>query len=220
MNVLFALTVIVAFSPTLITKKIIYGSYLDFGYTESWFWRSPALLKVAFSADHGLFSWTPVLFFAVVGLFAMARYDQALAAYLIAVFAVFLYAMGCYQNWDGLSSFGSRFFVSLTCIFVLGLASFFDCLGRVWRERSAAIVSASATAVLALWNLGLMFQWGTHLVPARGPISWREAAYNQYAVVPREAFQVVKSYLTRRGQLMDQIEREDVRQLKANHNAP
>ena len=36
-----------------------------------------------------------------------------------------------------------------------------------------------------LWNLGLIFQWGTHLIPARGPISFREAAYNQFAVVPR-----------------------------------
>jgi hypothetical protein len=220
MNVLFALTVIVAFSPTLITKKIIYGSYLNFGYTESWFWRSPALLKAAFSGDHGLFSWTPILFLAIIGLFATARYDRVLAAYLIAVFVVFLYAMGCYQNWDGLSSFGNRFFVSLTCIFVLGLASLFDWVGHLWTQRSAAFVSTTATAVLALWNLGLMFQWGTHLIPARGPISWREAAYNQYAVVPREAIQGVRSYLTRRGQLMDQIEREDLRQLKAKHNAP
>jgi hypothetical protein len=215
MNVLFALTVIVAFAPTLVTKKIIYGSYLNFGYTESWFWRSPALLKAAFSTDHGLFSWTPILLLAVVGLVTLVRYDRALAAQLMAVFVVFLYAMGCYQNWDGLSSFGNRFFVSLTSIFVLGLASLFDSLGRVWSERSAAIVSASATGVLALWNLGLMFQWGTHLIPARGPVSWREAAYNQYAVVPGEATHMLKSYLVHRGQMMDQIEQDDVRQLKS-----
>ena len=46
---------------------------------------------------------------------------------------------------------------------------------------------ASLTALLVLWNLGLIFQWGTHLIPARGPISWREVAYNQVAVVPAEA---------------------------------
>ncbi len=131
----------------------------------------------------------------------------------------FVYVIGCYRDWDGLSSFGNRFLISLTPMFVLGLAALLGWLEHIWTERSAMLVSASATAVLALWNLGLIFQWGTHLIPARGPISWREAAYNQYAVVPREAAQVARSYLTRRGQLMDQIEREDVKQLKTNRGA-
>lgn len=214
-NLAFGAVVFVVFTPTLITKKLIYGGYLNLGYRESWYWRSPAFLKVAFSADHGLFSWTPILILAVAGLFLLRRIDRVVATYLIVVFVVFLYAMGCYQNWDGLSSFGNRFFVSLTPMFVLGLAAFFDWLDRIWMERRAVIVSASATAVLALWNLGLIFQWGTHLIPARGPISWREAAYNQYAVVPSEAIHMAKSYLASRRQLMDQIEEEDVRQLKA-----
>jgi hypothetical protein len=123
--------------------------------------------------------------------------------------------MGCYQNWDGLSSFGNRFFVSLTSIFVLGLAALFDWLGQQWSERKAAFASASLITLFGLWNLGLIFQWGTHLIPARGPISWREAAYNQYAVVPGEAAHMVKSYLVHRGPMMDQIEQDDVRQIKS-----
>jgi hypothetical protein len=99
-------------------------------------------------------------------------------------------------------------------MFVLGLAALFDWLGSVWRERHAAIVSATATAVLILGNFGLMFQWGTHLIPARGPISWRDAAYNQMVVVPKEASQMMLNYLTRRKQLMDRIEEQDVRQLQ------
>lgn len=219
-NALFALAAVVTFTPTLVTKKIIYGSYLNFGYTERWLWRSPAAFKVLLSADHGLLSWTPILILALAGLFILRRKDRVLATYLIAIFGVYWYAMGCYQDWDGLSSFGNRFFVSLTPIFVVGLGAFFDWLGRVWTERNASIASATAVAVLGLWNLGLMFQWGTHLIPARGAVSWREASYNQFAVVPGKAIQVAKSYLTRRGELMDQIEREDVRQLKTDHNAP
>ena len=110
-------------------------------------------------------------------------------------------------------------FISLTPIFVLGLAAFFDWLERAWSERRAVIVSSSATAVLILWNLGLIFQWGTHLIPARGPISWRDAAYNQFAVVPVEASQTLKNYLTHRKGLMDQIEQEDVKQLKSDHTS-
>ncbi len=213
-NVIFAALLVTAFLPTLVTKEIIYGSYAKSGYEHLWVWTSPWLFKVCFSADHGLFSWTPIVMAAVVGLFFLRRYDRDLAVYSILVFAVVLYTIGCYQDWDGLSSFGNRFFVSLTPIFVMGLAAFFDWLERAWHEKQAVIVSASATAVLILWNLGLIFQWGMHLIPARGPISWRDAAYNQFAVVPVEATQSLKNYLTRRSQMMDRIEQEDVRQLR------
>ena len=66
-----------------------------------------------------------------------------------------------------------------------------------------------------MWNLGLIFQWGTHLIPARGPISWRDAAYNQVAVVPVEATRTLEAYLTRRKQLMHRIEQQDVDHLKS-----
>jgi hypothetical protein len=214
-NVVFAAMVFALFVPTLVSKKIIYGSYLNFGYRERWFWKSPAFFKASFSADHGLFSWTPILILAVAGLFILRRRERTLAWYLIALFAAYLYAIGCYQNWDGLSSFGNRFFVPLTSVFVLGLAAFFDGLERAWNEQRALIVSFSATVVFILWNLGLIFQWGTHLIPARGPISWRDTAHNQFAVVPAEATQAVKNYLTHRSQMMNRIEQEDVNQLKS-----
>jgi hypothetical protein len=59
-----------------------------------------------------------------------------------------------------------------------------------------------------------MFQWGMHLVPERGPISWRDAAYNQVNVVPEEAVTMLKTYLTGRGALMERIEQRDVKELK------
>ncbi len=213
-NVAFVATLVVAFVPTLVTKKLIYGGYLRLGYREAWYWKSPAFFNVAFSPDHGLFSWTPILILAVVGLWFLRRHDRVLSVHLLAVFVLYLYVMGCYQNWDGLSSFGNRFFVSLTSIFVLGLAALFDWLGQQWSERKAAFASASLITLFGLWNLGLIFQWGTHLIPARGPISWREAAYNQIAVVPAEASQMTLNYLTRRKQMMNQIEEQDVRQLQ------
>ena len=214
-NCVFAVMLLVAFLPTLITKKILYGSYLKFGYTEHWFWRSPAFFKVCFSAEHGLFSWTPILILAVTGLFLLRKYERDAALYSMAVFGAYLYTIGCYEDWHGISSYGSRFFVSLTALFILGLAAFFDAVARIWRERRAAMVAPAVTAAFVLWNLGLIFQWGTHLIPARGPISWRAAAYNQVAVVPVRAASTIKAYLTHRKQLMNVIEETDVKQLKS-----
>jgi hypothetical protein len=213
-NVLFTLVIFAAFLPTLITKRIIYGSFWNFGYTEPWNFMSPALLKVCFSSEHGLFSWTPIIGFAVIGLFLVRRHDRMLSLCGLVAFAMYLYAIGCYANWAGISSFGNRFFVSLTPLFILGLAALFERLAFAWTERSAAVLARSLTGLLIIWNLGLIFQWGVHLIPARGPISWRDAAYNQYAVVPEQINQTLRNYLTRRKQLMNHIEQQDVDHLQ------
>lgn len=215
-NLLFSGSLFVAFLPTLITKKIIFGSYANLGYVERWYWKSPALLKVAFSSEHGLFSWTPIAIFAVVGLVFFAKRDKAFAYYALVVFAVYLYVIGCYQDWSGLASFGNRFFVALVSLFCLGLAAFFDRLASLWNSRLAWFTSIASTAILILWNFGMMYQWGTHLIPARGPISWRDAIYNQFAVVPGQAVRTLEKYFLSRSQLMQHIEDEDIKQLRAH----
>jgi hypothetical protein len=217
-NLIFSGAIFAAFSPTLIAKKIIFGSYTKFGYEHLWAWFPHALLKVCFSADHGLFSWTPILFLSVIGLFFVQRYDRILGAYVVIVFAAFLYVIGCYTDWDGLSSFGNRFFISLTPLFILGLAALFDSFARARNEQRAGVFVTCMTSAFIIWNLGLIFQWGTHLIPARGPISWREASYNQVAVVPERVGRTLKSYLTGRKELMGHIEEEDVKQLKTQQS--
>jgi hypothetical protein len=216
-NLVFLAVLSAVVLPTFVTRWIVYGDPFSTGYVGlgQWNWGSPVLGRVLLSADHGLFSWTPILALACAGLVFLWRRDRWLGGNLLAVALVFYYFIASYPDWDGISSFGNRFFVSLTCIFVLGLAVLFDELARAWQERRAAIMAASATAALILWNLGLVFQWGTHLIPARGAISWREAAYNQVAVVPAKAAQTVNTYLTRRSQLMRRIEGQDEKQLRS-----
>ena len=218
-SILFASATFVVFLPTLIVKKIIYGSYLQFGYGPHWDFTSPAFLKVCFSSEHGLFSWTPVTLLAVIGLVLLRNHDRALSLYSVLGFAAYLYALGCYEDWAGISSFGNRFFVSLTPLFILGLASFFDWIAEALQERRATIVAAVITTALIVWNLGLVFQWGTHLIPARGPISWHDAAYNQVAVVPAQAARTLESYLTARKQMMGRIEQQDLERLKSGQPA-
>ncbi len=217
-NILFAAVLVAAFLPTLVTKHIIYGSYLSSGYQHHWNWNSPAFFKVCFSADHGLFSWNPILILAAAGLACLRKYDRFVSLCSIVVVILFLWVIGCYSDWDGISSFGNRFFVPLASLFVLGLAAFFDWFARAWQERRAAICAATATCILILWNFGLIFQWGMHWIPERGPISWRAAAYNQVTVIPEESASILKSYFTGRRALMNRIEQRDVEQLKAQQS--
>jgi hypothetical protein len=212
----YLLVFLLALLPTFITRAILYGSPFQSGYTpvDQWLWKSPALFGVLFSSDHGMFSWTPILLFAFLGLFLFRRQDKSLALSLIVSFVIFYVVVALHEDWDGLSSFGNRRFITFTPAFILGLTAVLDWAARKWAERRTAILAGALTSAFVLWNLGLIFQWGTHLIPARGPISFRDATYNQFTVVPRQAGHTLKNYFTRRGRLMNRIEQEDVNQLK------
>ncbi|HVB34260.1 MAG TPA: glycosyltransferase family 39 protein [Patescibacteria group bacterium] len=220
-HMLFAAAVVAAFLPTLVTRAVLYGSPFRTGYNEWWNWTAPFRWKVLFSSDHGLLSWTPILALAVVGLFVFWRRERRLGGLFLLVLLAFYYLISCYQYWNGLSSFGNRFFISLTVLFVLGLAALLDGWMRWMRGRAAAWRSACAVvALLALWNLGFVFQWGTHLVPARGPISWRSMVYNQVDVVPREATGQLRRYFLNRSAMMRRIEQQDVKTMEVRPGGP
>jgi hypothetical protein len=201
--------------PTFITKKIIYGNPFETGYPAvwTWNWTSPVLLKVLFSSDHGMFSWTPILIFAVAGLFFLIKRDALLGWGSILTFVFFYYFIASHPDWDGISSFGNRFFVSLTPIFILGLAALISSLAN-WAGKAtrAVAIAAPVIALFIVWNFGFIFQWGTHMVPARGEISWNTMVQNQFEVVPQRLTQSIKAYFSNRRRMMDQIEQEDLKQ--------
>jgi hypothetical protein len=203
--------------PTFVTREIIYGGPFETGYPaiSTWNWASPVLLKVLFSPDHGMFSWTPILIFAVVGLALLFKRDRLLGGGAILTFLAYYYFIASYPDWDGISSFGNRFFVSLTPIFIIGLAallwSISSWLGKT--TRTVAITCA-ILALLIVWNVGFIFQWGTHMVPARGEISWRTMLHNQVTVVPLRASLSLETYFLHRGEMMQRIDKEDIEQQK------
>jgi len=206
--------IVFAFLPTLITRQIIYGRLLDFGYggTDVWKWYAPHLGSVLFSSDHGLLAWTPILIPAAAGLVLFLKRERKFASYLIAAVLSFYYLIAIDPCWDGLSSFGNRKFISLLPFFVIGLAMALSEFASLLKKGKEMAIGASVVAVFVIWNLAFIFQWGTHLVPARGPISWKEMAYNQVVIVPKRAVTDVKAYLENRRGMMKQIEVEDLEQ--------
>lgn len=80
--------------------------------------------------------------------------------------------------------------------------------------RLAHVTQAIAVGILIVWNLAFIFQWGTHMVPARGEISWNGMVHNQFVEVPRRLTQSLEAYFTHRGELMQHIEQEDIQEQK------
>jgi len=216
-HLLFGFMVVVVMIPTFVSRWIVYGGPFETGYVSirDFLWRSPVFFSVLFSSNHGLLSWTPLLALAILGLFLFAfRLPKVGIPFFTAMLAFYLF-ISFYPDWAGISSYGNRFFVSLTPLFVVGLAYLLERVATHFSQtRTALAVSSGMLACFVLWNLGLIYQWGMHLVPARGPISFREATYNQFYVVPGQLTSHLHSYFLRRGELMRQIEQRDIEQLK------
>ena len=215
-NLVYLIVIFISTTPTLLTRKVIFGGYLRFGsYSHlGWNWSAPYWRRVLFSSDHGLLSWTPIVGFALLGLLFAPRSARVVAGYFALAAAAFYYLIASYPYWDGLSSFGNRFFISLTSIFIFGLALLLEFAARQFSSQRTSFVLLSVLLFcFAMWNFGFIFQWGAHLIPVRGPISWSEMAYNQFAVVPHEITVQLRTYIFRRRALMHQIEQRDIEQL-------
>jgi hypothetical protein len=200
-HAVFAVAVLAGMLPTFLTRQIIYGSPFESGYAalRDWHWGSPEFLRVLFSADHGMLSWTPLLGLALAGLVLFGRREKTTGGPLLGATVAFYLFVSAYPDWDGLSSFGNRFFISLTPIFVLGLAALLgECSGWFVREKMTLAGGASVVALFVVWNLGFIFQWGMHLV----------------MVVPSRFGATVRDYLFGRKAMMQRIEKEDIQQQK------
>ena len=198
----FALGGLIGLLPQLILKAIVQGSPFDTGYRESWRFLDPDVFRVLFGADHGAFSWTPVLFLALIGLVMLLRRDRRLAIGLLSVFIVMVYLVASYGSYEQ-SSFGNRFLVWFTPGFVVGASALAD---AAWKRREVVI---GVVSVLAVWNVLFMFQWSWGLAPKRGPVNWGVVARQQMTEAPSEMARAVRLFFTDRGELIRIVQQAD-----------
>lgn len=209
----FGAAALLAAAPQLVIKSILHGSALRTGTLNRYFWGAPRLLDVGFATEHGLFLWTPVLLVSLIGILALCRRAPVAGLGLLAAFACTYYAVACYEAWHGISSFGNRFFVCLTPAFAVGAAVALDGAHRVLARRlpgsGAWAALAASVAVLAAWNAGLIFQWGTNMVPRQGPVDFAVVARNQATAVPGRMAAMALRYVASRQQAVREQERKD-----------
>jgi hypothetical protein len=212
-GVVFVAAALTICLPQLIGKTLLYGRPWITGYQDQFIWSDPRLWQTLLSTNHGWWLWTPVVVIAVAGLVRVWRSHGEMRPWLLAGL-VFYVAVASYQNWHGQSSFGNRFFISLSLVLVVGLAAVADwAAGRGTTTRRTL---AGVIAGLAVWNAGFMFQWGTNIIPNRGAVSFREVAVNQVTVVPARVTGFLRRYLGDRHGVQDDVERDDVRQRRGH----
>jgi hypothetical protein len=170
-----------------------------------------------FSHEHGLFVWTPLALVAVGGLvWLVGRRSRDVSpdtrwigVLLLLMVILQVYVSGSVESWTVAGSFGQRRFVSLTSIFAVGLAA----LSRAWTPRrspAAATVGFLKSLVIIAcvwWNLGLMVQFGLHLMD-RQRLNPRANARVSFLELPRQMPAIAWRYVTNRESLYRQPRRE------------
>lgn len=198
-GVAFAVGGTVACLPQLVGKAVVYGHPFVSGYQDEFVWTAPRLWQTLVSSNHGWLLWSPVALLGLIGLVRLWS-REVVQRWLVAM-TIFYVVVASYQNWHGQSSFGNRFFLSLTPMLVVGVAA--------WVETVRRPVAYAVVGVLAAWNIGLAFQWGTNIIPNRGPVSMWVVARNQVTVVPERVVGFMQRYLWDRGAVTREVEGDD-----------
>ncbi len=198
---------VVAELPQMIIRYVVHGNPLHLGYSEQWDFLRPPILAQFFSAQHGLFTWTPVTLVALAGLVLLLRTEQhrRLALGLLTAFAVLTYLAAADVTPEQ-SSFGNRMFVHFTPGFVVGGAAAVAYVRR--RVRSPHVVAVGVAALIA-WNMLFAFQWAWGLLPKRGPVDWSDMARQQFTTAPREIGSVAVRFFTDRDDLIREVQQRD-----------
>jgi hypothetical protein len=153
------------FSPQMMVWRVLYGHWLAMPQGPSFLqWTSPHPFAVLLSDNHGLFSWTPLIVLAVIGLVAfLARHRQAALPIAVLLLGSW-YVNAAVADWWAGEAFGARRFLSLFPLFVVGLAVWLQ-PGKARRARLALV----GGLVAANWLLLLQYEVFMKGHPALAP---------------------------------------------------
>jgi hypothetical protein len=148
--------------PEAVVSWFLYGSITGFltgggsatpfaAFQKVWAWEQ------LFSWYHGLLTWTPLVFFALVGLVLLFRIDRRLAVACLLTFALqWMINATMERSFWGALAFGQRRFDNCTVIFLIGLAA-------LLRERST-LSRIAIVAIPAAWTFTLFLAARSSLI--------------------------------------------------------
>lgn len=133
----------IAIAPQIIVWYLLYGSlinpYLRGGEGFSLF--SPHILGVLFRKENGLFLWTPVVLFGLIGLF-LKRQKYVLP---IIIICLQIYLVSTWSTWWQGASYSGRMLVSILPLIYIGLVEAV--------ERFSKVISSGKSLLLLALSL-------------------------------------------------------------------
>jgi len=147
-----------AFAPQVIAWKILFDQWLLIPQGRGFLDFSSANWSATlFSANHGFFNWTPLMFLGFLGLVLGLRKDRMLFGGALLVVAATVWVNGSVPpyDWAAGDAFGARRYSLVVPLVALGLGIAIEVSCRVLR-RAPVLVPVSVIVLAALWNLGFI----------------------------------------------------------------
>jgi len=145
-----------AFLPQMFAWKQIYGHWLLTPQGEGFMrWMDPQVWAVLFSLNHGLFSWTPAVLVAVLGLAVLVARHPFVGWSSVAVVLTTVYINAAVVDWWAGEAFGARRFISSTPFFALGLTALFSTRLVARRPQLVGLIASG----LIVYNLLFLVQY-------------------------------------------------------------
>jgi hypothetical protein len=172
----FATTALIGFSPQLIFWHAVRGVWFVPPTAEHAFSLATLhIVDVLYSSDHGLFTWTPLLYLGVLGLPLFFRRDRPLAAVLAAGFVAQVIINSGVGVWGGGAGFGARRFESCALAFAVGLASLLE-----WFRRHPVVLPIGLVAALVFGNWLFMLDFRSGRLPVEDGVPFDSASAAMY----------------------------------------
>lgn len=126
MTVIFLLFAALPITIQLQVNNYLYGSLLETAYSNAGFpyLTSPKIFYSLFSFERGLLVWSPILNFALIGLYWFIKKYKLVGILLFFSFLVQLYVVSSWADPTQGDSFGNRILLNSSLIFALGLMQF------------------------------------------------------------------------------------------------
>lgn len=119
------LVFILPFFIQMIYWKVYANQWLFFSYgNERFYFNDPQLLNFLVSFRKGWLIYTPMMVFALIGLFYLRRTAKAFFWFLIIYSCINVYVLSCWWDWAFGGSFGCRALIQHYAFFAFAFAAF------------------------------------------------------------------------------------------------
>ncbi|MES2617341.1 MAG: hypothetical protein V4613_05655 [Bacteroidota bacterium] len=153
-GVLLSLPIIL---PQLFYWHYASGHWLMYSYGNEGFiyWKNPQVLKVLFAANNGFITYSPIIIFALIGLYFKPLGKQ-FSWLVLGLFVIITYVHASWWSWGFGCAYGGRSFIDFYPFFVFGLAA----LIQMILKQSRPVKIACSIVGIALIAYNILFIYG------------------------------------------------------------
>ena len=152
-----ALPVILLFLPQFCYWKYVSNSWIYNAYAaEKFDFRHPQIVQGLFGFQNGWIAWTPIMAFALLGVFALQRFAKAAFLPTLLILPLHIYIIYSWWCWYYINGFGSRPMVEMYALLAFSLAAFYSLLSRL--KMVGTVLNIAIVLFFSVFNIFKIYQ--------------------------------------------------------------